>query len=1067
MPPRDSDSLGSPVSYQRIRQSQTSMEHPTDPGTKKKKSSSKSKQRDKDKSRSERDKSKSKDGRKSKSDDKRHHRRDAEIPPDPNTRSQQGVTVSSFLSRQKSMQRETESYRSNANGYNDSGSSGKPSLLTIGDAEYFNRSPVSSHGNTVDTVPSDHPSSSIIQTHRTCTLCHRTLSRKQFSERDRFLVHLSLGPGAVCRTCTMTVCATKLKMMPSHEQLLMDYANRGEYLVNSGLLPALKFPPGAAVTEGALVLHSGGGSGSNTNSNNDIGGSQALVPFDPSMNNANSQPNPFPTNNTAVPLTMGVDVNANFSGILPEEERPTHIADCKYIDCVLSMPCYAKLNSMELFYSSKDVSVSMAALDAVKLYGTVDSEYFIAHDGDGNKVVPRSVRKGRNAENGGSSPKNDKNVNPKSIVCLVIGEGNLPRTAVLASLHYGWTTLSIDPTLSEDWDGFQDDVPNYTGYSGTISEFMTDDYTDSFLELSSSQSNVQHLVIVAIQTTKDQMRLKGRSNINEIRARYEDVPTTLVSMSPLRKATLAPKRRDGQCGSKLEKDVGYEPNCSYIDEGVFSACRLVEVWNFHNEDNGSGDEEGSNPDEFENYDEESIEGDRQDSYRDPVEEPMMFSMEQLSAENMSKSSDSVYRRFQQHIKEYEADHEKQEGQRKNRLSRKTTIDSMSTLSTKGAMPLGDPSKKRSSIRQLANNTTANKNDGAMVLAISSRLEEENSRRKSKGEKKGRKQKKSSFQPRPIPDDIPEGVEIGPGNFVGEGPTQVAHQLVEWNQNYDDVPHDRKMTRVSSDNIDAYADKGSHKAVDYADDNYYPTADTWDETSEKHDDDESYSHRSGECYEGDEKSYDDLDNKSDRDNYNSGHDERGSYQSGCSEEWDAYRDTENGNSESYDAPRTAAQNHDRGYYRSQSDEYYEEERVEGRDANDSNSEHNEQVSYHSHSSEEFDTFDDLPSRSKKQGKYYSAFDRDDDNSGHSSNYVFDDQDQTSTNSGIAALNDFNASRNKIDESSYGEEDDVFPDCWSDDEDLVRTPGSSSVPQKLKPWHTKETHGNSFMSYESFN
>jgi hypothetical protein len=56
----------------------------------------------------------------------------------------------------------------------------------------------------VDTVPSDHPSSTIIQTHRTCTLCHRTLSRSQFSERDRYLVHLSLGPGAVCRTCSMT-----------------------------------------------------------------------------------------------------------------------------------------------------------------------------------------------------------------------------------------------------------------------------------------------------------------------------------------------------------------------------------------------------------------------------------------------------------------------------------------------------------------------------------------------------------------------------------------------------------------------------------------------------------------------------------------------------------------------------------------------------------------------------------------------------------------------------------------------------------------------------------------------
>ncbi|KAL7519501.1 hypothetical protein ACHAWX_005473 [Stephanocyclus meneghinianus] len=884
----------------------------------------------------------------------------------------------------------------------------------------------------------------------------------------------------------MTVCATKLKMMPSHEQLLMDYANRGEYLVNKGLLPALRFPPGVPVTEGALVLHTGSGSSSNNNSNNinnnDIDGSQALVPFDPAINNANSQPNPFMNVITSVPFTMAVDVNAAFSGILPEEERPTHIADCKYIDYVLSMPCYAKLNSMELFSSSKDVSVSMAALDAVKLYGTVDGEYFVAHDGDGNKVVPRSVRKGRHAENGGASPKNESDVNPKSIVCLVIGEGSLPRTAVLASLHYGWTTLSIDPTLSDDWDGFQDDVPSYSGYSGTISEFMTDEYTDSYLELSSSQSRVHHLVIVAIQTTKDQMRLKGRSNINEIRARYEDVPTTLVSMSPLRKATLAPKRRDGQCGSKLEKDVGYEPNCSYIDEGVFSSCRLVEVWNFHNEDNGSGDEEESNPDEFENYDEESIEGDLRDSYRDRVEEPLRFSMEQLSVENASKSSDSVYRRFQQHIKEYEADAEQQEGRRKKRFSRKTTIDSMSTLSTKGAMPSDDPDKKRGKNRHLADNNKNNESDGSMVLAINSRLEKENSRRKSKAEKKGRKHKKSSFGPRPVPDDIPEGVEIEPGNFVGEGPAHATHQLIEWNQTYDDVPHDRKMTWVSSEHIDAYADKVSRKSFDHTVDNYYPTADTWDETSAKDLDEDSYGDQSGEYYEGVNANNDDLGDKSDRGSFKSGYDESGSYQSGSSEELTAHRETGSRDSKSYDKPtndhpnsdareRTSLRSQDRGYYRNQSEEFYENERVDGRfnhdfDANDAYSEHNEEASHHSHRSEEFDTFDGVSSPSRKQRKYYSAYDRDDESSLHSSNYVYD-EDQTSTNSGIAALNDFNASRNKLDTSSHGEEDDVFPDCWSDDEDLVRTPGSSSVPRKLKPWHTKETHGNSFMSYESFN
>ena len=109
------------------------------------------------------------------------------------------VTVSSFLSKQKSIQREQETYRYNT--------VDDKMLLTNGDDEdgYGNHHyPVSSKSPIIDTVPSDHPSSSIIQTHRTCTVCHRTLSRSQFSERDRYLVHLSLGPGAVCRTCSMT-----------------------------------------------------------------------------------------------------------------------------------------------------------------------------------------------------------------------------------------------------------------------------------------------------------------------------------------------------------------------------------------------------------------------------------------------------------------------------------------------------------------------------------------------------------------------------------------------------------------------------------------------------------------------------------------------------------------------------------------------------------------------------------------------------------------------------------------------------------------------------------------------
>ena len=81
----------------------------------------------------------------------------------------------------------------------------------------------------VDTLPADHPSSTLIQTHRTCTICQRTLPRSQFSERDRYTINYSLSPpgGVTCRTCTLTICAVKLKSIPSTEELLLEYAQKG------------------------------------------------------------------------------------------------------------------------------------------------------------------------------------------------------------------------------------------------------------------------------------------------------------------------------------------------------------------------------------------------------------------------------------------------------------------------------------------------------------------------------------------------------------------------------------------------------------------------------------------------------------------------------------------------------------------------------------------------------------------------------------------------------------------------------------------------------------------------
>ena len=450
----------------------------------------------------------------------------------------------------------------------------------------------------VDTIAADHPSSNIIQTLRACTLCHRTLPRAQFSERDRYTIHESLATGAVCRTCSMTISAVRLKGIPNTEQLLMAYAERGEQMASM-------------IAGGAFAGYLDNGS---LSSHQNPNGEEAMV----LRQNSNSESiemmykgHPVgsvasPSSNRTISSTMGMpsqtlpDVNSAFSGQQyggGEEDRPANVADCKYIDALLRMPSYLNLNAYGIFQSSEEVSISMATLEAVRLYGTLDETFFVPHDTEG---LPSKSRKAnlRSMLPTEQDDVENEAVNPKSIVCLVLGEGRTPRTAVLCSVHYGWTSYSIDPSLSDGWDGYHEDIPAFTGYSGTVAEFV-DNTQDSIIEI--QNQSVKHLVIICINKQKDQIRLKGDSNIMEIRARYNDVPTTLVSISPVRKATLAPKRRSGQYMSKLEKDIGYDPNCSYIDSSVFSECRLLELWNFHNAD----DEEGSGSD-YDSYVDENI-----------------------------------------------------------------------------------------------------------------------------------------------------------------------------------------------------------------------------------------------------------------------------------------------------------------------------------------------------------------------------------------------------------------------------------------------------------------------------
>lgn len=429
----------------------------------------------------------------------------------------------------------------------------------------------------------------------------------------------------------MTLCAARLSPNPTNmQQLLLQYAMRSHEMGSEILLAALQ----SAATSGEEGVENNervkrmmGVNGMNESE-------MSMILRERSINSSSYFTNELELRNGSSNSILN---NGHF---LNEEgnRRPSSVADCKYIDTLLSMPCYLNINALGVFGSSAEVSGSLAALEAVRLYGTVggggdeggegDEEggdggyhrYFVPHDCDGRPVLSGEDSRSKSGNSCGSGFGNNI-IDPRSIVCLVLGEGRTPRTAILASQHYCWTTIAIDPTLSEEWDGYHDDAPNFVGYGGSLAEFM-DDYDDGTgmivgrrrnSDLAESMNSTmreyppRHLVIIAIQPlhSSPAVRLRDNGHINELRARYGDVPTTLVSLRPIPETNwFSPSARmeDGTVGprrSKLEEDMGYEPNFSYVDEGIFSECRQVEVWNFHNADDDDDDDYYSDEEAYE------------------------------------------------------------------------------------------------------------------------------------------------------------------------------------------------------------------------------------------------------------------------------------------------------------------------------------------------------------------------------------------------------------------------------------------------------------------------------------
>jgi len=222
------------------------------------------------------------------------------------------------------------------------------------------------------------------------------------------------------------------------------------------------------------------------------------------------------------------------SGII---RRPNNFGYCDYVDKLFSLKCFLDIVSIKVFTSAKDVSESMAAIQAAGRYGLQYSQ--------------------KNESNSSSKQKRTK--------CLCIGDGSTPRTAVLACYLKQWDCVSIDPALQEDWHGVHPKgVRGLVGFKGTLEEFMNSEEQNVLKDEKAKQAEYDHLALLCVHS---HARLHNNASVEKIMARYGNISTTLVSLP------CCPTFRS-------QKDVGRAPDEVYEDDCVFSQCRKVEIWKF-------------------------------------------------------------------------------------------------------------------------------------------------------------------------------------------------------------------------------------------------------------------------------------------------------------------------------------------------------------------------------------------------------------------------------------------------------------------------------------------------------
>jgi len=174
---------------------------------------------------------------------------------------------------------------------------------------------------------------------------------------------------------------------------------------------------------------------------------------------------------------------------------------------------------------------------------------------------------------------------PLHILCLVLGEGSFPRTAILAAICQGWVAVAIDENLHPEWRGSRDDITNssatagiYFGFKGSMKDFLVNG--QRIIQANMSETHYfHHIIMIGIESQINSRPLHGVGGlfgVADLRELYDRAPVTVVSLSS-GESTFS----DGSsCCQNMRGPFSSESTFSFVDTNITSSYRQFDVWRF-------------------------------------------------------------------------------------------------------------------------------------------------------------------------------------------------------------------------------------------------------------------------------------------------------------------------------------------------------------------------------------------------------------------------------------------------------------------------------------------------------